>query len=301
MSQSFKEKIKSLLYNKTTIMIIPHSQKSVFNLHLPHWLLYVFILFFFVLGVSSILLTPSINNKIEEYNYFQKSNSGFEKQIQSTKNVLPKIKASQETVSNQLSQIFNIVNLPTIQNAKDFLYLDNLNQSSNTFNNDNYIYFLNYLENKMNNIGLYIHNFKNFFRSIPAILPTDAYFFISSPFGWRIHPITHMRKFHTGIDLAILPGTPILATADGTIDQAGWRGGYGIAVFIRHSHGYDSRYAHMLRLPSNIHKGIFVHRGQVIGYVGASGVATGFHLHYEIRLNGDPINPNPSLYIDRFR
>jgi murein DD-endopeptidase MepM/ murein hydrolase activator NlpD len=298
MSQDFKRKLKALLYNKTTIMFIPHSQKSVFNLHIPHWLLYSFLIFFVVLGVGGIVLTPAINTKIEKYRYFKESNSDYQKQIQKTEQFLPTITSSQETISSQLFSIFSKLGLSS-ERMKDST-LNDYNPMSNMDNNQ-YINFLNYLETKMNNIGLYIKNFKDFFHSVPAVLPTNAYFFVSSPYGWRIHPITHLRHFHAGMDLAIMPGTPILATADGIIDEAGWRGGYGIAVYLKHTHGFETRYGHMLRLASSIHKGEFVHRGQILGYVGASGVATGFHLHYEVRVNGDTIDPSQLLYVDRFR
>ena len=106
----------------------------------------------------------------------------------------------------------------------------------------------------------------------------------------RFHPISKKYKRHTGIDYGAAHGTSIFATAGGTVEFAGWRGGYGKMVVIRHPNGYKTYYGHCSRLL--VKKGTYVKQGQTIARVGRTGQATGPHVHYEIRINGKPVNPN---------
>lgn len=115
-----------------------------------------------------------------------------------------------------------------------------------------------------------------------------AYSRISSPYGYRVHPILHTVRMHTGIDYAAPMGTPIKAAADGIITFKGWKGGYGHTVMVRHNNGIETLYAHMSAFSTA--EGT-VRAGEIIGYVGSSGRSTGPHLHYEARVNGQPVNP----------
>ena len=112
---------------------------------------------------------------------------------------------------------------------------------------------------------------------------------ISSGFGSRFHPILGYERFHAGVDLAARQGTPIVAAADGRVVSAGWQGGYGRAVAIMHAGGIETKYGHMSRMIA--YAGEIVHRGDVIGYVGSTGLSTGPHLHFEVMRNGRPVNP----------
>jgi murein DD-endopeptidase MepM/ murein hydrolase activator NlpD len=125
----------------------------------------------------------------------------------------------------------------------------------------------------------------------PSIWPIarDASWFLTSMFGNRSDPFTGLPEYHPGLDIATDYGTPVHATADGTIESAGYSGNYGIAVVIKHDFGIGTRYGHLSRL--NVGVGQAVRRGDVVGYVGQTGRATATHLHYEILLNGQAINP----------
>ena len=116
---------------------------------------------------------------------------------------------------------------------------------------------------------------------------------ITSPFGWRVHPIFKSRIFHTGIDIGVPYGTPIKAANGGRVIYSGWYGGYGKVVIIDHGNctgaPTTTLYAHMSQIKAN--KGDNITRGQVIGLVGTTGYATGPHLHFEVRINGKPQNP----------
>ncbi len=112
---------------------------------------------------------------------------------------------------------------------------------------------------------------------------------VVSPFGYRIHPILHYRRMHTGIDIAVGYGTPLRAADGGTVIYATWMGGYGNVIIIDHGGGISTLYAHQSSLA--VGSGTRVARGQLVGYVGSTGLSTGPHLHFEVRVNGNPVDP----------
>jgi murein DD-endopeptidase MepM/ murein hydrolase activator NlpD len=112
---------------------------------------------------------------------------------------------------------------------------------------------------------------------------------VTSPFGWRIHPILGYKKFHTGIDIGVGYGVPIHSAAAGTVIYATWMGGYGNVIIVDHGNGLSTLYAHQSSLA--VGSGARVARGQTIGYVGSTGFSTGPHLHFEVRVNGNPVDP----------
>ncbi len=123
--------------------------------------------------------------------------------------------------------------------------------------------------------------------STPAISPVKGIF--TSGFGVRADPVTHGRGVHQGVDIAAAPGQPVRASADGVVVEAGELGGLGQAVFLAHGFGVTTRYGHMSRI--DVRPGQRVKRGDIVGRVGNTGRSTGYHLHYEVRVDGDPVNP----------
>lgn len=129
-------------------------------------------------------------------------------------------------------------------------------------------------------------------QAIPAIQPISNKTLerLASGFGYRIDPIYKTPKMHTGLDFTAPMGTPIYATGDGTVSEAGMDdGGYGNHVVINHGYGYQTLYGHMVRIKSK--RGAKVQRGEVIGWVGSTGKSTGPHCHYEVIKNGEKIDP----------
>ena len=112
---------------------------------------------------------------------------------------------------------------------------------------------------------------------------------VTSAFGWRIHPILRYEKFHTGIDIGVGYGVPIGSSAVGTVIYSSWMGGYGNVIIVDHGDGLSTLYAHQASLA--VGTGAHVARGQTVGYVGSTGFSTGPHLHYEVRVNGNPVDP----------
>ncbi len=114
---------------------------------------------------------------------------------------------------------------------------------------------------------------------------------MTSGFGGRNHPLLGYEKMHTGVDWASSTGTPVFAAGNGVIDKIGWEGGYGKYIRIRHANGYETAYGHMSAFARNMEGGKKVRQGQVIGYIGSTGLSTGSHLHYEILINGRFVDP----------
>jgi murein DD-endopeptidase MepM/ murein hydrolase activator NlpD len=144
-----------------------------------------------------------------------------------------------------------------------------------------------YQQNSMLDLWKVVEQRGNLMSYTPTIPPAEG--FISSQFGYRMSPFTGRREFHNGLDIANGPNTEIIATADGHICFVGETPGYGRMVLIDHGHGLTTRYAHLEQV--FIHRGDKVKRGEAIAYMGSTGRSTGTHLHYEVRLNGLPVNP----------
>jgi murein DD-endopeptidase MepM/ murein hydrolase activator NlpD len=114
---------------------------------------------------------------------------------------------------------------------------------------------------------------------------------MTSPFGDRKDPVVNIFRIHTGVDWGTAYGSPIFASGNGEIETIGLEGGYGKYVKIRHSNGYETAYGHMSAFARNLEEGSHVRQGQVIGYVGSTGLSTGPHVHYEILINGRFVDP----------
>tara|TARA_B100000886_G_scaffold106430_1_gene70987 strand:+ start:205 stop:1434 length:1230 start_codon:yes stop_codon:yes gene_type:complete len=145
-----------------------------------------------------------------------------------------------------------------------------------------------YFFNKKNLKGHYDESGKSIIKTLMKTPINGAR--LSSPFGMRKHPIDGFNKMHRGTDFAAPMGTPVMASGDGVIVKAGWCGGGGNCVKIKHNSVYQTIYAHMSKFANRIKSGVRVKQGQIIGYVGSTGKSTGPHLHYEVIENGKKIN-----------
>ena len=149
---------------------------------------------------------------------------------------------------------------------------------------DNSLYYFD----KEGSLGHYDKNGKSIKKALMKTPINGAR--LSSPFGMRKHPIDGFNKMHRGTDFAAPMGTPIMASGSGIIKKAGWCGGGGNCVVIRHNSTYQTIYAHMSKFAKGIRKGMRIKQGQTIGYVGSTGKSTGPHLHYEVIVNGKKVN-----------
>ena len=114
---------------------------------------------------------------------------------------------------------------------------------------------------------------------------------MTSPFGWRVHPVLKVRKFHNGVDYAAPKGTPVYAAEDGVIQMLGWRGNYGRFIKIVHNDRIATTYGHMSAFAKGLHKGSHVKKGQIVAYIGSSGLSTGNHLYFEVLVDNKHVDP----------
>ena len=149
---------------------------------------------------------------------------------------------------------------------------------------DNSLYYFD----EQGSVGHYDRNGKSIQKALMKTPINGAR--LSSPFGMRKHPIDGYNKMHKGTDFAAPKGTPIMASGSGVIKKAGWCGGGGNCVVIKHNSTYQTIYAHMSKFAKGIRSGTRVKQGQTIGYVGSTGKSTGPHLHYEVLINGKRVN-----------
>jgi murein DD-endopeptidase MepM/ murein hydrolase activator NlpD len=178
--------------------------------------------------------------------------------------------------------------------------MDNNEMAAGIFKSLNGLYSrLDIQEKSYKEIEGMIKNKEKLLASTPAIQPLSNRDLnrLSSGFGYRIDPVYKMVKFHPGLDFTAPQGTPIYATADGTIETAGNLGnGYGNHVVVNHGYSYKTLYGHMSRLKAK--RGQNVKRGEVIGYVGSTGKSTGPHLHYEVFKGKKRLDPIYFFYND---
>jgi murein DD-endopeptidase MepM/ murein hydrolase activator NlpD len=156
-----------------------------------------------------------------------------------------------------------------------------------------------YQQKSFNDVEAMVKNKEKLLAAIPAIQPVSDKDLtrVASGYGTRIDPVYKVPKFHAGLDFTSPIGTPIYATADGIVTDAGFNsGGYGNRVVINHGFGYETLYGHMYRIKVRMRQKI--KRGEVIGYVGSTGKSTGPHCHYEVHKNGTPVDPVYYFYND---
>jgi murein DD-endopeptidase MepM/ murein hydrolase activator NlpD len=226
------------------------------------------------------------------------------------------VKAAQEQMSELVKRdnevyraIFEANPIPDSARAKALAQEQEIARVENMRSSD----LVNSIVNSLNSLGHYINAQKKSYNEIADLLKNKEKLLVSTPaiqpvsnkdltrvasgFGYRIDPIYKTVKLHAGLDFAAPQGTPIYATANGTVTVAGNTGnGYGNHVVINHGYGYETLYGHMVKVKARV--GQQIKRGEVIGYVGSTGKSTGPHCHYEVHKNGQKIDPVYFFYND---
>ena len=288
-------------HEKMTVMFIPHNERKIFNFQISKFTIsFFFLLFVVVLVTSSYALIMHAAVKREEqrllmtYQSVRSQLMHFEKLTNSVSEEVEELKPDIEELyeltagPEEVGQIWTLDDI----DKKDY---EDLRKMQNILPAE--IFTIKNLQKEIICTTNTIKTVKNFIdvrskvvRDTPSLVPNPGH--ITSLFGWRRSPFGHGRDFHSGIDIAAAPGTEIRATAPGTVITAGWSGGYGWMIRIQHKYGYETLYGHCSSIV--VSTGQNVKKGEVIGYVGQTGNATGNHCHYEIRL-GIPINPYPYM------
>ncbi len=289
-------------HEKMTVMFIPHNERKIFNFQISKFTIsFFFLLFLIVLVTSSYAVIRHAAVKREEqrllmtYEDIRSHLLRFEKLTNDVSELVEEMKPDVEELYELTAgpeEIGSIWDLDQID-KKDY---EDLRRLQHILPEE--IFTIKDLQRDIICTTNTVKTVKNFIdvrskvvRDTPSLVPNPGH--ITSLFGWRRSPFGHGRDFHSGIDIAAPPGTEIRATAPGSIISSGWSGGYGCMIRIQHKYGFESLYGHCQR--AVVSMGQSVKKGEVIGYVGQTGNATGNHCHYEIRLGNIPINPYPYM------
>lgn len=289
--------------SKLTIMIVPHSQSKVINIQTNVFalsfglvLIVGIVTSFFYFNRRAVLSNTEISRLV---NKNRETLASLDELRDENTNLLQAAKRFQSSLSQSLSLLGlnrnNNVSQASIQGG-DLMSLFGSNDSfggsvNETADVRSLTAYLGEAVQPIEQIGKMLDNQSSLFREIPNIWPVNnPNVHISQQFGPNIHAISGQWYIHKGIDFSTWrSGDPIMATANGQVVTVGYDASFGINIIIRHKHGMYTRYAHMSA--TRVKKGEFVNQGQVIGYIGNTGVTTGPHLHYEVHIGSDVVDP----------
>jgi murein DD-endopeptidase MepM/ murein hydrolase activator NlpD len=283
-----------------TLMILPHDSTSVKKINLTSNWFKVFAILSVVFWISSLFMFFnyfSLKNKVVSLAEVDRTNT---KQKIEMENLNTKV----QFLETQLSRLQNIdlkvrelVNLEVkgsgmnfaggVSSIKSSNVAEALNEKAEALERE-----IKVREKSLGELAEYLEDRKSLFMATPSLWPSRG--FVTSEFGWRRDPISGVGEFHEGVDISSPYGTQVKAAAEGVVIISGPDGGYGRAVVIDHGYGIVTRYAHLSR--SFLAVGHKVKKGGVVGAVGNSGKSTGPHVHYEVRIDGVPVNPLKYLF-----
>ncbi|MFC1669934.1 M23 family metallopeptidase [Spirochaetota bacterium] len=296
------EKFVEKGHEKMTIMFIPHNEKNIFNFQISKFTILFFVFLFFIVIVTSsyaVLRNNAIKRQerrlLMTFGDIRSHLIRFEKITNNIEEVVDELKPEVEDLyglaagTGDTSKVWNISDFDN-KGKLELIKLKNI-LPKEVFTLKDIQKDLLCTTNTIKTVKNFIDVRSKVIKDTPSIIPNQGH--ITSLFGWRRSPFGNGRDFHTGIDIAARPGTIIRATAPGKVASAGWSGGYGNMIRLKHKYGFETVYAHCRAIA--VAKGQNVRKGTIIGYIGATGNATGNHCHYEIRLGGIPINPYPYM------
>jgi murein DD-endopeptidase MepM/ murein hydrolase activator NlpD len=296
-------------HERLTLMLIPHSEKRIFNVHISNFTIsflvitLALIVFFSILSLND---HETSQTTISELSSLSKVREGqidaFRDRSTLTINNFTLLEQQFERLASSVG-VGNVKTVfpfygqggldytvtPEMQRkyGKDFSLPEEIRELDNLNRN------VARSTEQLKRVNSFIDNLKQVMEYTPSLWPVAGGGFITSSFGSRPSPFTGIPTMHTGVDIAWWPGSPVRCTASGTVTYAGFMGGYGLAVRISHKYGFSSLYGHMQN--ARVSVGDTVQKGQVIGSIGNTGLATGYHLHYEVILGDAQINPEPYL------
>ena len=259
-------------FTPITIMFIPHSDVKALRIKVPSiGILASVVLWFIGMGyVFSIAVDAFEYNRMKEnLNYYSGQFIEMKKTMVSLKNA-----------ENEFRKLFSFKTKESVLEHIDTS--DNGSIDMETLKDQ-----IKLTMESVGEIKDYLSLQKDLYLATPKGLPVAGR--ISSPYGYREHPQTGLQDFHSGMDIASDPGTPVKATADGIVSFSGWSGGSGNLVALEHGLGFSTYYAHNRQVI--VKAGQKVKRGDILGYVGSTGNSTGPHLHYEVWKEGKALNP----------
>jgi len=287
-------------HEKMTIMFIPHNEKKIFNFQISKFIISFFIILFFIVVSASLMAFIKHNQIKDEEKESIKKYNNVRAQLHKFQELSSEIESLMEDIKPQVEKIYTLstgtddpesiwLSLPV--DPEDQISVKNQHVPSQIEDLKEIRKNLSNAANTMKTVKVFLDERRKVANGTPSMFPNNGH--ITSLFGWRRSPFGFGRDFHYGIDIAADHGTPIKATAKGIVVFAGWSGGYGNMIRVKHDYGYETIYAHCSRL--NVSKDQIVERGDVVGFVGQTGSSTGNHCHYEIRMSNTAVNPYPYM------
>ncbi len=277
---------------KLTILFIPQNQKKVHTFKLSKFLLITVFLIFITsisLGIYSFISFENVRYELYNLKKVEVDTNNFDFRGLS-ENIglsVADLRAAVSKIQKTIGVDTNSLNLSDENQDLEKIFIKTNNGITNTVNSS-----INEIIKSVNNINeltTILKSYQEKFNVIPSIHPLLSGGKILSPFGWRKSPFTNKPEFHRGVDVAAPLGTPIRATADGIVKYAQYNKGNGNYVSIDHTYGFSTKYLHMNSI--YVVAGQQVNKGQIIGTVGTTGLSTGYHIHYEVRINNEEVDP----------
>lgn len=291
-----------------TVMLIPHSEKKIFNFQISFFTLIfvtctlsIVLVGFFVLATHFTAVNEQNTTLTQERDANEKTLTSLKDQVASIRTAGSRFKTSMDAIMSAVQNL-STTNAQSTQlvgsyasfpadaspSAEGIRELSELTTVTNVLSSST---------TNLDSITKTIASLLDLMANTPTTWPLrGAIGTITTRFGWTENPFTHAGYLHTGLDIAAVFGTPIVATADGEVTQTSYTSDLGNFVVIQHKYGFYTRYAHMSRTAGE-GRGDKVHRGDVIGFIGMTGLTTGPHLHYEVRLGAQYIDPMMFLSI----
>lgn len=294
---------------KYTFMIIPNSTGKVIEFTIPTWIPKLFIIGFAISLVITIISSSTLIHTRYLLNTASERVSILENENQLQADEIALLTLRSVEIEEQLlglnelkSHVLDMVGLdsPLLASsiAEEPLFMVSRSYQRSTFSMEDYEEAMAYLEiliekqkENMSQLAVDVEKQLDYLDALPNLVPAVGR--LTSPFGYRISPINRRREFHQGIDIANKSNTDILAAGSGVVTFSGYNGAYGRMIIISHGNGYTSVYAH--NRENLVEVGQRINKGDIIAKMGSTGRSTGPHVHFEVRLYGDPIDPKELL------
>jgi murein DD-endopeptidase MepM/ murein hydrolase activator NlpD len=289
-----------------TVMIIPHSEKEPLTIRIPLYLIqsfFVILLLSFFLFIIGVLQYAGLKKQVKQLKYnatqaetMKKEFADVSRDLIDLQNSLTQMEKVEEKIRVQAKLINEEISITNdigmggpkkaaATHSKSSVVTLSVEETKGKINN--LLTQTPHQLNQMQQLLAKVEDKNEKLAAIPSIYPSIGR--ITSKFGYRTDPFTRRSSFHRGIDIANRSGTPVYATATGIVMQSKYNGGHGKQIVINHQNGIVSSYSHLRKYI--VEPGEEVVKGQLIGYMGSTGRSTGPHLHYEITINGNSVNP----------
>lgn len=302
--KNFFRKIWKALTQKITVMLVPHSENGSFHFRISFLTIFIALLIFTSVIIAGVFaITENVSSRMELQNLLEEhmdtlvNLDEFQESVPRLRDVYYKLNQSVQNLNEASGNITLESEINPPQLETEYLIKRVLESDVSEYDEITELLRLEYgiekLIPEIDAVASYLENYKKIFDVIPSINPIVGKPYIISDYGWRYDPFTKKRKYHYGIDMKETPYSKIRATASGKVIRSRYSKTAGNYIEVQHEYGFSTRYLHLAKIL--VSKGQTIKKGQVIGLLGNTGRSAGPHLHYEVRVNKQNVNPSPYL------